>query len=139
MPATLWGGAQRVPAPAPSPNRLLAIGCQVCYRSIFRGATGAIATWSKPPHHTMAEHSKHQQRIIRNYYNHRETLALQRLGELVTELYLAEGSKQRQRQWKFIVAALEKLNVKKPQIDHLVKQDDAALLAKFLEQLGAAG
>lgn len=86
----------------------------------------------------MAEHSKHQQRIIRNYYNHRETLALQRLGELVTELYLAEGSKQRQRQWKFIVASLEKLNVKKPQIDHLVKQDDAALLAKFLEQLGAA-
>jgi len=84
----------------------------------------------------MAKYSKHQQRIIRDYYNQREALSLQRLSELVTDLYLAEG-KQRQRQWKFVVTALQKLGVKKAQIDHLVAQDDPALLAKLVEQLMA--
>lgn len=50
----------------------------------------------------MAEHSKYQQKIIKNYYENREAISLQRLSELVTELYLAEG-KARQRQWKNIV------------------------------------
>ena len=82
----------------------------------------------------MAEYSKHQQRIIRNYYNQRQALSLQRLGELVTDLYLAEG-KQRQRQWQFVVGALQKLGVKQAQIDHLVAQDDPALLAKLVKEL----
>ncbi len=50
----------------------------------------------------MAERSKYQQKIIKNYYDNREAISLQRLGELVTELYLAEG-KARQKQWKNIV------------------------------------
>ena len=39
----------------------------------------------------MAERSKHQQKIIKNYYQNREAISLQRLSELVSELYLAEG------------------------------------------------
>jgi hypothetical protein len=63
---------------------------------------------------------------------------LQRLSELVTELYLAEG-KQRSRQWTYIVAALEKLGIPKSRIDHLVSRDDPALLAKLVEELLAKG
>ncbi|OHB80199.1 MAG: hypothetical protein A2W31_02295 [Planctomycetes bacterium RBG_16_64_10] len=84
----------------------------------------------------MTEYSKHQQRIIRNYYEQREALSLQRLSELVTELYLAEG-KQRQRQWQFARAALEKLHVPKSRIDHLIARDDPALLAKLVDELMA--
>ena len=82
----------------------------------------------------MAEHSKYQQKIIKNYYDNMDAISLQKLGESVTELYLAEG-KKRQQQWKRIVAALEKLKVPKSRIDHLVKQDDPALVAKLLEEL----
>ena len=82
----------------------------------------------------MRDHSKHQQRIIQNYYQNRDAISLQRLSELVTDLYLAEG-KKRQQQWKYIVAALEKLNVKQSRIDHLVAQDDPALLARLVEEL----
>jgi len=39
----------------------------------------------------VAERSKYQQKIIKNYYNNVEAISLQRLSELVTELYLAEG------------------------------------------------
>jgi hypothetical protein len=83
-------------------------------------------------------YSKHQQKIIKNYYDNRESISLQRLSELVTELYLAEG-KGRERQWKFIIGALEKLAIPKDRIEHLRKQDSPALLAKLVEELMAKG
>jgi len=83
-----------------------------------------------------SKYSKHQQRIIRNYYENREAISLQRLSELVTELYLAEG-KARERQWKYILAALDKLGVPESRIEHLRKKDDPLLLAKLVEELMA--
>jgi acetylornithine deacetylase/succinyl-diaminopimelate desuccinylase-like protein len=80
------------------------------------------------------KYTKHQQKIIKNYYDNREAISLQRLSELVTELYLAEG-KGRERQWKFIVGALEKLGLPAERIEHLRKQDNPALLAKLVEEL----
>lgn len=82
----------------------------------------------------MAEHSKHQQKIIKNYYDNKEAISLQRLGELVTELYLAEG-KKRETEWKHVVSALEKLKVPASRIEHLRKSDNPALVAKLLEEL----
>ena len=80
------------------------------------------------------KYSKYQQNIIKNFYENREAISLQRLSELVTELYLAEG-KARERQWKFIVGALEKLKLPKERIEHLRKKDDPKLLAKLVEEL----
>jgi len=82
----------------------------------------------------VAERSKYQQKIIKNYYDNREAISLQRLSELVTELYLAEG-KARQKQWKHVVGALEKLKVPADRIEHLVKQDNPALVARLVEEL----
>jgi hypothetical protein len=82
----------------------------------------------------VAERSKHQQKIIKNYYENREAIGLQRLGELVSELYLAEG-KARQKAWKQVTSALEKLKVPQQRIDHLVKQDNPSLVAKLVEEL----
>ena len=84
----------------------------------------------------MAERSKHQQKIIKNYYENREAISLQRLSELVTELYLAEG-KARERQWKHVRTALEKLKVPPARIEQLVKQDNPSLVAKLVEELMA--
>jgi hypothetical protein len=80
--------------------------------------------------------TKHQQKIIKNYYENREAISLQRLSELVTELYLAEG-KGRERQWKYIVGALQKLGLPEARIEHLRKKDDPRLLAKLVEELMA--
>jgi len=82
------------------------------------------------------KYTKHQQKIIKNYYENRESISLQRLSELVTELYLAEG-KSRERQWKYIVGALEKLGLPEERIEHLRKKDDPRLLAKLVEELMA--
>lgn len=80
------------------------------------------------------QYSKHQQKIIKNYYDNKDAISLQRLGELVTDLYLAEG-KARATKWKQATAAMEKLGVAKQQIDHLVEQDNPSLVAKLVEEL----
>jgi acetylornithine deacetylase/succinyl-diaminopimelate desuccinylase-like protein len=82
------------------------------------------------------KYTKHQRKIIKNYYENREAISLQRLSELVTELYLAEG-KGRERQWKYIIGALQKLGLPEARIEHLRKHDDPRLLAKLVEELMA--
>jgi hypothetical protein len=81
-------------------------------------------------------YTKHQQKIIKNYYDNRDAISLQRLSELVTELYLAEG-KAREKQWKYIVGVLEKLGLPADRIEHLRKKDDPRLLANLVEELMA--
>ncbi len=82
----------------------------------------------------MAERSKYQQNVIKNYYDNRESISLQRAQEIVTELYLSEG-KKREKYWKSLEGHLLKLEVKQQVIDHLVKQDDPQLAAKLVAKL----
>jgi len=81
----------------------------------------------------MAKRSKYQEGIIRRYYQNREAIALQKLAELVSELYLAEG-KKRANCWKRIAGHLEKLGLAPERIEHLMAQNDPALVARVVEQ-----
>jgi restriction endonuclease Mrr len=78
----------------------------------------------------------HQQKIIKRYYNNLDTIALQRLAELVGELYLAEG-KKKEKVWLTVVKAMENLEVPKSRIEHLAKERNPALLAELVKELQA--
>jgi hypothetical protein len=80
------------------------------------------------------EYTPYQQKIIKRYYGNQDTVQRQRLAELVTELYLSEGGK-RQRAWKTATAAMQKLGVPQSRIDHVIKQNDPALLAQVVKEL----
>ena len=82
----------------------------------------------------MAKRSPYQQRVIRDYYRNQDAILMQRLGELVTDLFLAEG-RQRARLWERVGTALEKLKVPKDQVRHVVQSDNPTLLANLLKQL----
>ncbi|MCH2598765.1 MAG: hypothetical protein ACON5G_08460 [Pirellulaceae bacterium] len=82
----------------------------------------------------MAERSNYQNKVIKNYYDNRENIALQRCQEIVTELYLATG-KKRQRQWDLLATHLEKLEVAQATIDHLRTQDNIEVVANFVTNL----
>ena len=82
----------------------------------------------------LEDFSPHQQKIIKRYYANQEPLQKQRLAELVTELYLAEG-KKRQRAWASAASAMQKLGVPQARIDHLVAKDDPALIAELVKEL----
>ncbi len=82
----------------------------------------------------MAKRSAYQQRVIRNYYNNQDAIMLQRLGDLITDLYLAEG-KSRVRLWKRVATTLEKLGVSGPKVQRLVQSDNPSLVADELKRL----
>ncbi len=82
----------------------------------------------------MAKRTPYQDRIIKNYYRNQDSIMIQRLGELVTDLYLAEG-KARAKVWSRITATLRKLEVPKTRIDHLVQSDDPERVAAVLKEL----
>lgn len=82
----------------------------------------------------MAKRSPYQQRVIRDYYRNQNAILMQRLGDLVTDLFLAEG-KSRARLWSRVATTLEKLKVPKDQVRHIVESDNPSLLANLLRQL----
>lgn len=77
--------------------------------------------------------SRHQERIIKNYYKNRDSIGLQKAQEAVSELYLSEGRKRAQV-WKRLASHLEKIGLSKEQIDHLVEQDNPEEVAKAIEK-----
>ncbi|HRX81813.1 MAG: hypothetical protein H6821_03350 [Planctomycetaceae bacterium] len=82
----------------------------------------------------MAERSKFQQKAIKNFYDNREGIALQRAQELVTELYLSEG-KGRAKHWKSLATHLLALGIKADKIEELQTQDNPEAVAKLVQDL----
>jgi hypothetical protein len=82
----------------------------------------------------MAEFTKYQQKVIQRYYDNRDDIALQRVSELITELYLAEG-KKRAKHWESLALHLGKLGVKPDVIAHLRKEDKPELVATLVSKL----
>lgn len=78
--------------------------------------------------------TRYQEGVIRRYYQNRDTLMLQKLGDLVGDLYLSQGP-ARDRIWKRVAAALRNLNVPQSRIEHLIQSDNPEYLAKLLQEL----
>jgi len=79
------------------------------------------------------EHSKHQKAVISSYYDNLDTIMLQKLGELVTELYLADTDARKNRLWERVNKAMIKLKIPPAIIDHIMKKQNAEILAKNLQ------
>ena len=84
----------------------------------------------------LENYTRHQQGIIKRYYENFDKIQVQRLSELVTELYLAEG-KKRDKLWQSAVTAMQKLKLPQQRIDHVVGKKDPTLLAAIVKELTA--
>jgi hypothetical protein len=82
----------------------------------------------------MAKTTAHQDKIIRRYYQNQDQILVQRLGDLVTDLYLAEG-KKRVTLWKRTAEILEKLKIPNARVQHVCQSDNPTLLAEVLKEL----
>jgi hypothetical protein len=80
------------------------------------------------------DYTRHQQGIIKRYYQNLDKIQVQRLSELVTELYLAEG-KKRDKLWQTAAAAMKKLELPQARIDHVLAKKDPVLLANLVKEL----
>ncbi|MDR0522622.1 MAG: hypothetical protein LBH00_12345 [Planctomycetaceae bacterium] len=79
------------------------------------------------------ERTPYQKKIIERYYDHKKTIMSQKLGELTTELYLADENK-RQPIWKRVAAALAQLGVNEVSIEQLVNMNNPSKLAEFIQK-----
>jgi len=83
------------------------------------------------------EYSRHQQKIISRYYEHLDTIAVARLGELVGELYLAESEATKKRLWARAEKALGKAGANEARVRKILEDRDLEGLAALVGELGA--
>ena len=79
------------------------------------------------------DYSQYQQGVISGYYNNLDTIMLGKLGELVTELYLADTKAKKDRLWQRAHKAMVKLKVRPAMIKHIMQKEDVEILAKNLQ------
>ena len=84
----------------------------------------------------MADLSPYQQKIVKRYYRNQDAIHSQRLAELTTDLYLAEG-KAKDRLWKRVHEILTKMEFPASRIEHLMTKKDPALLPGILKELNS--
>jgi hypothetical protein len=79
------------------------------------------------------EYTDYQKDVISGYYKNLDTIMLSKLGELVTELYLADTKAKKNRLWERAHKAMIKLKVPPAIINHIIQQEDVEILAKNLQ------
>ena len=80
----------------------------------------------------------HQQGIVRRHYEHLETLTLQNLGEIVSDLFLADTPKKVETLWKRAEKALAKIAADDADARRALDTRDVGLLAALVSRIGAA-
>ena len=83
-------------------------------------------------------YSRHQQKIIHRYYEHQDTIMTQKLGEIVTELYLCEAGETKKKAanlWERAEKALRKTDASPARIDKIVAGRDVKKLAELVNEL----
>ena len=79
-------------------------------------------------------YSAFQQKVIKRFYDNRDSIDQTRLSDLAAELYLAEG-KKRERLWKQAGEVMERLGVPQSRRDHVLKSADPAILAEVVQDI----
>jgi len=79
------------------------------------------------------ERSEYQEGVISRHYDNLDEIMLQKISELVTELYLADTPAKKDRLWQRAHKAMVKLNVPPAIINHIMEKADVQILAKILQ------
>lgn len=80
------------------------------------------------------EFSRHQQKIIKRYYDNREEIDSQRLSELCTSLYLSSGKKL-EKLWDSARDTMTRLGVRESRVEHVMSKKDPAVLAELVKDI----
>lgn len=81
--------------------------------------------------------SAYQQKIVSRYYDNLDTIALQKLGETVSELFLASDEKKAAKLWASVETALKKTPLDKKRQAEIVAKRDIKALAEAVNRMSA--
>ena len=80
-------------------------------------------------------HSPHQKGIIKRYYENKEDISTQKLGEVVSDLYLETNPTRVKTLWASAESALLKLGANPARVQKIVAERNLQTLAKLVEEL----
>ncbi len=80
-------------------------------------------------------YSSHQKGIIKRYYEHKDDILNQRLGEIVSELYLTQAPTKAARLWTRAHKALLDVGANKARVEKLVAERNLEALAGVVNEL----
>jgi hypothetical protein len=83
------------------------------------------------------EFSSHQRGIINRYYEHQDTIVLQRLGEIVSDLAVADPGTSR-RLWESAAKALSRTSADPLRVKLVLSQRKVEALAQLVAELSAS-
>ena len=81
--------------------------------------------------------SQHQQKIVSRYYANLDTIALGRLSESVSDLFLCTDPKKAEKLWKSVETALGKTDAKDTRVQAILATRDIKQLAALVNELSA--
>ncbi len=79
------------------------------------------------------DYSKHQHEVIDRYYQNLDSIMLQKLQELVSELYLAKDGPKEDRLWERVEKAMVKLKTPKTISEYIMRKRQVEILARNIE------
>jgi hypothetical protein len=80
-------------------------------------------------------YTPYQKRVIRRYYENREAASTQRLGEIVTELYLATSEKKAARLWEQAEKYLKEAGANEVWVAKTVADRNLEQLAEIVKEI----
>jgi hypothetical protein len=80
------------------------------------------------------EYSQYQQEVISQYYKNLDSIMLQKLSELVSDLYLADSPEKLDKLWDRVHKSMLKLKIPPAIIDHIMQKRSVEILAKNLQE-----
>lgn len=81
--------------------------------------------------------SSQQQKIVDRYYDNLDTGALQRLQELVSEIYLIEPGPKKDKLWRTAETHLKKFNLPAAVMERVLGNQDVKQLAQLVAEIAA--
>ncbi len=80
-------------------------------------------------------YTQYQKKVIRNFYDNKDLRLVQKLGELVSNLYIETNEKKIETGWKKIKKMLTDLKVHPGEVEYLTKDKNLSMISKKLDEV----
>ncbi|MEM6750682.1 MAG: hypothetical protein AAF612_09450 [Planctomycetota bacterium] len=85
---------------------------------------------------TQRDLSRHQEKIVKRYYEHQDTRRVHKLGDLLSELYLADSKAKQDKLWTKAQADLLALGADAQRVERAVAGRDLERLGRLIQEVG---
>ena len=80
-------------------------------------------------------YTPYQRKVIKGFYDNKDLRLIQKLGELVSNLYIETSEKKKETGWKKIEKMLTDLKVHPHEVGYLTKDKNLSMISKKLAEL----